>query len=153
MESGKIEIRLLDKGFFKDAMIGMYELDISYIYLMKDHAMLHKWICLTNPDSDNFGEITGYLKLSITVAAEGDTQVQITTDPKPDEMDVIEPPEVNPEFYQLYIRFYAAQKLIPLDSAFIGKASIDAYVMLQYKGKKLKTKVLQQEEGGQIFWN
>lgn len=40
---------------------------------MKDHAMLHKWICMSNPDSEDFGEVTGYLKISITVTAEGDT--------------------------------------------------------------------------------
>lgn len=75
IEEGKIEIKLMDKGFFKDAIIGFYEFDLSYIYLMKDHAMLHKWVVMSNPESENFGEATGYVKLSITVAAEGDTQV------------------------------------------------------------------------------
>jgi hypothetical protein len=28
----------MDKGFFKDALIGYYEFDLSYIYKMKDHA-------------------------------------------------------------------------------------------------------------------
>lgn len=89
MEEGKIEIKLMDKGFFKDAIIGYYEFDLSYIYLMKDHALLHKWVVMSNPESENFGEATGYVKLSITIAAEGDTQVQIDDDPNPNEMDVI----------------------------------------------------------------
>jgi len=32
LENGKVEIKLLDKGFIKDALIGFYEFDISYIY-------------------------------------------------------------------------------------------------------------------------
>ena len=40
-----------------------------------------------------------------------------------------------------------------MDKSFIGKAKIDAYVSLQYKTKKLKTKILVQEEGGQVHWN
>ena len=72
MEQGKIEIKLLDKWFFKDEVIGFYEFDISYIYLMKDHALMHKWVIMSNPESEDFGEVTGYLKLSITIACTGD---------------------------------------------------------------------------------
>ena len=75
MEGGKIEIKLLDKGFLKDAIIGYYEFDLSYIYLMNDHALLHKWIVMSNPESEEFGEVTGYLKLSVTISGESDTQV------------------------------------------------------------------------------
>lgn len=32
LENGKVEIKLLDKGFIKDALIGFYEFDLSYIY-------------------------------------------------------------------------------------------------------------------------
>ena len=32
LEQGKIVIKLLDKGFYKDAIIGYYEFDISYFY-------------------------------------------------------------------------------------------------------------------------
>jgi len=99
MESGKLEIKLLDKGFLKDVIIGYYEFDLSYIYLSNDHALMHKWIVMSNPDSDNFGEVTGYLKLSITISGESDPQVQISDDPNPDVDDIIQPPSVRPEFY------------------------------------------------------
>jgi hypothetical protein len=39
----------MHKGVFKDAMIGMYEFDVSYIYFMKEHTMFHKWIAMSNP--------------------------------------------------------------------------------------------------------
>ena len=106
LEKGKIEIKLMDKGFFKDAMIGYYEFDLSYIYLRKDHALMHKWLIMSNPESDDFGEVTGYLKISITVACEGDEQVAIEDDPNPGEDDVLQPPQIQPEFWQVKIRFF-----------------------------------------------
>ena len=136
LEKGKIEIKLLDKGFFKDAMIGYYEFDLSYIYLRKDHALMHKWLILSNPESEEFGEVTAYLKISITVCAEGDEQVPIEDDPNPGEDDVLQPPQIQPEFYQFKIRFYQAQKIVALDKAMlgIGKANIDAYIRLDDRG-------------------
>lgn len=59
LAQAKIEIKLMDKGFFKDALIGYYEFDLSYLYKQKDHALLHKWIIMSNPESENFGEVTG----------------------------------------------------------------------------------------------
>jgi len=41
IESAKINIRLMDKGFFKDAIIGAYEFDVAYIYFMNKHVMEH----------------------------------------------------------------------------------------------------------------
>ena len=32
LEQGKIVVKMLDKGFYKDALIGYYEFDLSYIY-------------------------------------------------------------------------------------------------------------------------
>ena len=40
-----------------------------------------------------------------------------------------------------------------MDKALLGKPKIDAYVRLDYKGQKLKTKMLVQEKEGQIHWN
>lgn len=32
LQQAKLEIKLMDKGFFKDALIGYYEFDLSYLY-------------------------------------------------------------------------------------------------------------------------
>lgn len=32
LENAKVQIKLMDKGFFKDALIGFYEFDLSYLY-------------------------------------------------------------------------------------------------------------------------
>ena len=107
-EDGKILIKLLDKGFLKNGLIGQFEFDLSYIYFMKDHLLLHKWIALSNPNGDNYSEICGYIKLSISVAASGDEQVQITDDDENEDGDdeIIMPPSLNPTFYQMKFKFF-----------------------------------------------
>jgi hypothetical protein len=55
----KVEIKLLDKGFFKDALIGYYEFDLTYIYQQENHSLMHKWIIMSNPEGEDFGEFTG----------------------------------------------------------------------------------------------
>jgi hypothetical protein len=62
----------MDKGYFKEAMIGCYEFDVAYVYFQQKHALLHKWIALSNPESANFNEVAAYLKLSISVSTVGD---------------------------------------------------------------------------------
>lgn len=56
-EGAKIMIKLVDKGFMKDALIGQFEFDMSYIYFMKDHLLLHKWLALSNPNGEDFAKI------------------------------------------------------------------------------------------------
>jgi hypothetical protein len=63
---------LLDKGYFKQAIIGMYEFDIAWVYFHPKRSILHKWIGLSNPEAASFNEVAGYLKLSISVATAGD---------------------------------------------------------------------------------
>lgn len=148
LAQGRIEFSLMDKGFFKDALIGYYEFDLTYIYQMEDHAMFHKYVVMSNPESEEFGEVTGYLKLSITICGSGDEQVAIDDDPNPDEEDIIQPPQIKPEYYQLYVKFFAAQKIVPMDTVAFGEDKIDAYVRFDYKSTKLKTKVLKQIKDG-----
>ena len=107
-EDAKITISLQDKGFFKNSLIGLYEFDLSYIYFMKDHVLLHKWLAFSNPNSENYSEITGYLKLSINVTCTGDESVPIEEDDGPEDSNVLMPPSLNPKFFQVKFRFFQA---------------------------------------------
>ena len=91
---------------FKNALIGQFEFDLSYVYFMKDHALLHRWIALSNPNSENFSEITGYLKISINVTCTGDESIQINDDDGIEEGEVMMPPSLNPKFFQIKIRIF-----------------------------------------------
>lgn len=93
----------------------MYEFDVAYIYFMNKHLLLHKWIALSDPNSENFNEVTAYLKLSISVSCTGDEQVQITDDTGPDDDKVMMPTSIKPEYFQVAFRFYKGEKLPIMD--------------------------------------
>jgi hypothetical protein len=81
----------------KDSLLGSFEFDVAYIYFMTDHSLLHKWIVLSNPLSENYDEVTGYMKLSISVSATGDKQISINEDSSPPETDsLLMPPQIKP---------------------------------------------------------
>jgi hypothetical protein len=83
----------MDKGFMRNSLIGVFEFDLSYIYFMKDHLLLHQWLAISNPNSEDYSKITGYLKVSISVVCTGDEQVQIEDDDGEDKTDnVLMPP-------------------------------------------------------------
>lgn len=91
--------------------IGEFEFDVSKIYFRKNHVLLHKWVALCDPDSEDYGKVTGYLKVSVAVTATGDETIKIEED-LADEVDqdleVLMPPSLNPTFYQLKFRLFEA---------------------------------------------
>ncbi len=94
---------MLDKGFFKDSVIGVYQFSVSNIYFRDDHVLHHQWLALSDPSAQNFNEITGSLKLSISVIGEGDEQVPLKIDESP-EQDmgmIVVPPHISIKYYQL----------------------------------------------------
>ena len=72
LNSCQIKFTVLDhKLFGSNAVIGVYDLDFSTVYLQENHALLHKWVGLINPQKD-FNKITGFVKMSINIVGEGD---------------------------------------------------------------------------------
>ena len=124
---------------------------------MKQHTMFNQWLALSNPASGNFNEVTGYLKVSISVTTVGDEQIQLQEQVGPESDKIMMSPSLAPEFHQLKMRIYRADKLPSMDIAMFGKGSLDAYLKTEYMRQKLKTKVLVQKEGeavdfNQAFW-
>ncbi len=119
----------MDKGFFKESLIGFYEFDIAWVYFQQKHSLMHKWIAMSNPESANFNEVAGYLKLSISVSTVGDEQIQITEDQGGNEESILMPPSIRPEFYQIRFKFFRAENLPAMDRNLLGKGSIDAYIL------------------------
>ena len=66
---------------------------------MPDHALMHKYVVMSNPESDDIGKVTAYLKLSISICGAGDEQVAIEDDPNPQDEQYLQPPQIQPEFY------------------------------------------------------
>ena len=55
MKSANLEIKLMDKGLFRDKMIASFEIDIPKAYGMsQDHAIHNRWLAMNDPNSDNY---------------------------------------------------------------------------------------------------
>jgi len=65
-------IKIKNKGVFKDEIIGCYEFDSTQIYFNEDHTIYHQWLAFYNPESVNMTEVSGLLRVSISVLSEGD---------------------------------------------------------------------------------
>lgn len=109
-KKAKITLKLMDKGLFKETMIGMFDFDMSYIYFMKGQLLSHQWLALSNPNSDEHSKITAYMKVSIAVTCTGDEPVEIKIDDSGHENgNIMMPPSLNPKFYQIKVRIVQAQ--------------------------------------------
>ena len=130
----------------------MYNFDIPEIYFNEKHAIFHQWVALSNPNSENFTDITGYLKLSISVIANGDEQVELSQDSSVESSEksiILVPPYIHTRYFQIKIRLFAGQCLPDLD---YGPGSCDAFIKCSYMNKKLKTKVVAQKSN-HVDWN
>ena len=135
-----ITIKVMNKGIFRDEMIGTYEFDMTAVYFKDKHVIQHQWIALFNPEGDDFSEITGHLKISIAVQGPGDEQVQLNDQSGPDNADqvMLMPAQIKKEFKQLKIRFIQAEKLPKMDTF----GTIDAYIKGNFQGKKIRTEAV-----------
>jgi len=132
-----ISIKVMNKGIFRDEMIGMYEFDMTTLYFKPKHALQHQWIALFNPEGEDFSEITGNLKISIAVQGPGDEQVQLNDQTGPDSIGevVLMPAQIKKEFKQLKIRFIQGEKLPKMDMF----GTIDAFIQCKFNGKEMRT--------------
>lgn len=137
IEMETITIKVMNKGIFRDEMIGTYEFDMTTVYFKDKHVIQHQWIALFNPEGEDFSEITGNLKISIAVQGPGDEQVQLSDQSGPDSADaaVLMPAQIKKEFKQLKLRFIQANNLPKMDTF----GTIDAFVCGKFNGKLIRT--------------
>lgn len=129
IEVETITIRVLNKGLFRDELIGRYDFDITSVYFREKHCIQHQWIALFNPEGENFSDISGYLLVSISVQGPGDEQVQLEEQCGPEaDKEVMMPAQIKKEFKQLYLRFIQAKKLPKMDTF----GTIDAYIYTKF---------------------
>lgn len=146
----KLKIKILDKRMLKNAIIGNYEIDLSFIYFKDDHVILNQWVGLSNTSSKKFNELSGYLKISVSVIGPDDNQVALTDDYGIEQTDkevLLLPPHISMKYYQFKFRIIKAQCLPKMDT--IGDC--DAYIKVNYLGKSLKTRTVAQKNN-QVTW-
>ena len=100
--------------------------------------------------------INAYVKVSISVIATGDEQVELKPEAEEKENpDILMYPSLNQTLYQVKIRVFQGQDLPPMDAGMmLSKPKIDAYIRINFKKKILKSKVIKYQKGGDpVDWN
>ena len=63
----QISIRALNKGFFRNELVGEMTFTLSSIYFKDQHKVEHAWFALENSQSPDISKIYGMLKASFSV--------------------------------------------------------------------------------------
>ena len=145
LEGTKILIKINEKGYFKNSLIGQIEMDLTYLYNLENHTSQHKWFAMINPDSEDFSSVAGYIKISASVHGIDDSPVELKVDENDDDSDAVIPASVKPKFTQLKMHIVRGEHLPRLDVKMIGKGSMDALVSAKVNGKTIKTKCITTE--------
>lgn len=63
---------MLNRGWVKNELVGQAIYDLSSIYFRENHSAEHVWVALDNPDSEDFENMKGLLKISANVTGPKD---------------------------------------------------------------------------------
>lgn len=116
-------------------------MDMSAVYFTPEHALIHRWILLSNPHDSDFEKVHGYLKIGVSVLHESDKTVDLTVreDISKKDNDIMLPPQIRPSTKQVKIKLIKAENLPVLDSL---SQSLDAFCVAKLAGSKIQSSVI-----------
>ncbi|XP_025096654.1 myoferlin-like isoform X4 [Pomacea canaliculata] len=145
------------KRLRSDALIGSFKFDIGLVYDEPQHALLNKWLLLSDPEDSMAGH-KGYLKVSVVIVGPGDEAPSMKGDEKEEEEDVesnlLRPSGMQMRPAMFVLRVYRAEDIPRMDSAFLEgvkkvfnvgeekKELVDPYFVFSFAGKEVKTKIM-----------
>ncbi|KAM9847707.1 myoferlin [Aulostomus maculatus] len=162
-----ISLRVYDSFSLRaDSLMGEFKLDIGFIYDEAGHAILRKWLLLSDPDDSSSGA-KGYLKVSIIVVATGEEppseRREISEEQDDIESNLLVPAGVTMRWATLSLKVFRAEDMPQMDDAFAQtvkqvfggdgdkKNLVDPYLEVSFAGKKLCTKII--EKNANPEWN
>uniref|UniRef100_A0A665VRB3 Myoferlin like n=1 Tax=Echeneis naucrates TaxID=173247 RepID=A0A665VRB3_ECHNA len=130
------------------------------------HAIMRKWLLLSDPDDSRSGA-RGYLKVSIIVVGTGDEPPSERRDINEEQEDIesnlLVPAGITMRWATLSLKIYRAEDMPQMDDAFVQtvkqvfggdgdrKNLVDPYLEVSFAGKKLCTKII--EKNANPEWN
>ncbi|XP_061646741.1 myoferlin isoform X2 [Phyllopteryx taeniolatus] len=162
-----ISMRVYDSFSLRaDSLMGEFKLDVGYIYDEPGHAILRKWLLLSDPDDPTSGA-KGYLKVSIIVVVTGEEppseKREMSEDQDDIESNLLVPAGVTMRRATLSIKVFRAEDMPQMDDAFVQtikhvfggdgdrKNLVDPYLEVSFAGKKLCTRII--EKNANPEWN
>jgi hypothetical protein len=149
LEQTRITIRLMEKSYFKNAMIGCFEFDFTHIYFMERHTWEHAWLGLTNPETEDYSQVNAYIKLSGSIYGADDNPVELNEDTQENDENCVMPATVKPTFKQLKLHIFKGEHLPRLD---VAEGKMDAYVDTKIGKRRIKTKTVTTKKD-EAEWN
>ncbi|XP_052538887.1 dysferlin isoform X5 [Tympanuchus pallidicinctus] len=162
-----IFITVLDSRSFRmDAVIGEFRMDVESIYSEPKHAILRRWLLLSDPEDFTAGA-KGYLKVSLLVLGPGDEapveKKEVSEDKEDIEGNLLRPTGVTLRGAQFCLKIFKAEDLPQMDDAVMDnvrqifgfesnkKNLVDPFVEVGFAGKTLFSRILEKNANPQ--WN
>jgi hypothetical protein len=124
---------------FSDSIVGIYELDLVYIYKHPDHCLRHQWIAISNASGKSYTKVRGYIRLGISVTHESDDPVDLALETeKQYDRKVMLPPQIVPKTIQLIVTLLKAESLPIMDRG----GTINPFIKAHFAGLSIKSSII-----------
>uniref|UniRef100_A0A8C8RT37 Dysferlin n=1 Tax=Pelusios castaneus TaxID=367368 RepID=A0A8C8RT37_9SAUR len=149
-----------------DSVIGEFRLDVGTIYAEPKHALLRKWLLLSDAEDFSAGA-KGYVKVSLFVLGPGDEapleKKDVSEDKEDIEGNLLRPTGVTLRGAHFCLKIYRAEDLPQMDDAILDnvkqifgfesnkKNLVDPFVEVSFAGRMICSKILEKNANPQ--WN